>query len=162
MLAVDLAGVPPPPLREWIKSRPGRGSFFDLGHTSALERWMYAALATAERIVRAVKTSTDLPAGSEKLRWRLHLIKDDETMNAFVLPNGELPSRRNSTTHPPDALWHALSLRRSLAGRVRSHIPLHRGDGERPIRPARSKRQRAVVGQEHRVQVLVRVEVSDG
>ena len=80
LLTMDLDGVPPPPL----KRRP-----FGLSHRQ-VDVMKHAVLTAAQRIVRAVRQSTDLPAGCEKLQWRLTVIDEPDTVNAFVLPNGHM------------------------------------------------------------------------
>ncbi len=79
LLVRDLDGQPPPPIK--------RGFFFG---PPAAEARNHVLLDVAQRLIRAVRGSIDLPAGVEKLRWRLHLVDDDDTMNAFVLPNGHI------------------------------------------------------------------------
>lgn len=78
ILVRDLDGQPPKPPRRY---------FLGMGAT---ERRDFGLLMVAQRLVQAVRASVDLPHGVEKLRWRLHLVDDDETMNAFVLPNGHI------------------------------------------------------------------------
>jgi len=78
VLVRDLEGKPPPP-----------PLFGYLPYTSKARR-NQGLIEVAERLVRATLSSNDLPPGVEKLQWRLHLIEDDETMNAFVLPNGHI------------------------------------------------------------------------
>ena len=121
----DLDGTPPPPLTEWIKQRPGRGGLFDFLNVSALERWMYHTLLVAQRIVAAVKSSDDLPPGCDTLRWRLHLIRDDETVNAFVLPNGHIFVFSGVMRHVP-----SIDVLGFLLGHESAHAVLRHG-GER-------------------------------
>lgn len=87
LLVRDLDGHAP--------STPVRRGFFR--GASAADVRNHRLLQVASRIVGAVKASPDLPAGVEQLRWRLHLIDDDETHNAFVLPNGHVRCDRRHT-----------------------------------------------------------------
>ena len=80
LLTIDLDGVPPPSL--------GRRAF-GLKHRQ-VDVIKHQVLAAAQRIVRAVRQSSDLPAGCEKLHWRLTVIDKPDTVNAFVLPNGHM------------------------------------------------------------------------
>ena len=47
-------------------------------------------MRAAYRLVNAVKRSSDLPDGVEKLDWKLHVIHDQSVPNAMVLPNGHI------------------------------------------------------------------------
>ena len=99
----DLSGDGPISLKEFVDKHRRQagtrfGNFSSLFHVlppgwgkpTELEYGMWAILNVSQRVVRAIKNSSDLPAGCEQLHWRLHIIKDSDTMNAFVLPNGHI------------------------------------------------------------------------
>ena len=56
-----------------------------------------------------------LRAGAEQLPWRLHLIKDDEIVNAFALPNGHIyVCTRHAPPPPPPTSRSPPSARTAL------------------------------------------------
>ena len=88
LLSMDLDGDPPPPLEGRLFGLNYRGvTFFSRDRRDVMK---HTVLTAAQRIVRAVRQSTDLPAGCDKLHWRLTVIDDPDTVNAFVLPNGHM------------------------------------------------------------------------
>ena len=88
LLTMDLDGEPPPPLEGRLFGLNYRGvTFFSRNRRDVMK---HTVLTAAQRIVRAVRQSTDLPAGCDKLHWRLTVIDDPDTVNAFVLPNGHM------------------------------------------------------------------------
>lgn len=88
LLTMDLDGEPPPPLVRSLFGLHHRGHVFFARRK--VDVMKHTVLTAAQRIVRAVRESTDLPAGCEKLHWRLTVIDDPDTVNAFVLPNGHM------------------------------------------------------------------------
>ena len=88
LLSMDLDGEPPPPLKGRLFGLNYRGvTFFSRDRRDVMK---HTVLTAAQRLVRAVRESTDLPAGCDKLHWRLTVIDDPDTVNAFVLPNGHM------------------------------------------------------------------------
>ena len=87
LLSMDLDGEPPPPLEGRLFGLTYRGLFFSRHKHDVMK---HTVLTAAQRIVRAVRQSTDLPEGCDKLHWRLTVIDDPDTVNAFVLPNGHM------------------------------------------------------------------------
>ena len=87
LLTMDLDGEPPPPLEGRLFGLTYRGVFFSRHKHDVMK---HTVLTAAQRIVRAVRQSTDLPEGCDKLHWRLTVIDDPDTVNAFVLPNGHM------------------------------------------------------------------------